>query len=1003
MNVHHSRRVHSEGPYRTEPGAGLSRRRLWSRVAVCLGAMAALVLLSMAGVPQAVAAPDPSDLCTLMPAGLPPQPGVPGPVPAQPGKVCQKRIYTTDPAPAGGYLEQGFIGVALYASADEARAFATAPSDNATDPARPETTYGEAGQERGGGSTGAVPTLAFSRGCYAVYTNPGYVVNPDNSTRILPTDTMYQIAGQTDAILKTIPPCPNAAPSTTPTPPTLTAGLACDTNSLQDAGQVLCTASVTDQAPDAQIVYDWSLDGQPQPGVTGAELSLDNVAVGSHQVSVVARDTQNNISALPQSVPFIRAAGGGPGANLAPLVAGSALAIAGALGTLALLRHRRHTRTPSAGPPRPPARPLVVPPPPPKKDQRPGPHVDVTVRVSPSVRTRGLYPYGIWSDGVDLVFAEYDIHVSPPEWQLVRVDSPQPFRAYSDTGQWEQIVVAENYVPSMRYSFADGHTYFLNPLPVSPIRPAPPPHTQVVITAQWNDQKQHTLTVWAVPDVVVRNTRTGETRAFPVTSNPVPIQAIGADPRLELWADNSRGLTDGSTRIRVEPALFLFGQDAPYPGGLEIVQIPHAADIFGLEPLRLDDYFALTQDPRGLDIAGHPVPRPADAAKRRQGVTLRCLFHLRDDPAMQKLGASPQGGYPVTFNVRPTGYGFGQESTSGAFDWMAARHYRACREHIPQVPPDQIQPAVIRLDPCRILIEPDPSSLPRPSSCPETERLFTSHIVVRLENSATGELATGDRLGPDTTLRGAEWSLALHYAPDTGPGPGPFSVWPLSIDTGGRLLFADAKGNPQPFYAYDHQERCWDDDECVLHRQNSKVLLQLMVQGNSQADGEIQIGKQPEAAVFCWDHPAFVVDHAKKTRAKDWRDDDPPVGPRRIVHTTETKLLADIQHGYTLPPGTIVKIARDHCGTVRPDGRIEHFLQSVQGAGAASGLMDRQGKPYNRDQLLDMKEKAELHPVPIGDFAFPRVYVDTVADFLKRRAVMINYTGPARELTLYLP
>ncbi|WP_404497598.1 hypothetical protein [Arthrobacter sp. GAS37] len=977
-------------------------------MAAYLGAMAALVLLYTGGVPQAVAAPDPNDLCTLMPSALPPAlPGAPTTVPAQPGNACSKRIYPTDPAPAGGYSQGGAIVVSVFASADEARAYATAPGADSSDPARPETTYGEAGEEFGGGSTGAVPALVFSIGCYAVYTNAGYVVNPDSSTRTLPTDTMYQIAGQTDTILSAIPPprCPNAVPSTTPVPPALTAGLACDTNSLQDAGQVLCTASVTDQAPDAQIVYDWSLDGQPQSGVTGAELSLDNVAVGSHQVSVVARDTQNNISALPQSVPFARDAAGGQAGNVAPLVAGSALAIAGALGTVILLRHRGRIKA-ASGPSQ--ARPTVRPRPQPVPTWRPQdpPRVGVTVRVSPSVRTRGLYSYNdvhIWADGVDLMFAEYDITVSPPEWQLVRVDTPQPFRALSEPRQWEQIVVAENYVPSMRYSFADGHTSFLNPIPVARIQPAPPPHTQVVITAQWSDQS-HALTVWAVLDVVLRNTRTRETRVVPnVTSPGVQVQAIGAGPRLELWADpGPRGLADGSTRIRVDPALFLFGQEAPYPGGLEILQIPYAADIPGGEPLRLDDYFALTQDPRGLDIAGHPVARPADAAKRRQGVTLRCLFHLRDDPAMQRLGASPQGGYPVTFNVRPTGYGFGQESTSGAFDWMAAQHYRACREHLPQVPPDQIQPAVIRLDPCRIIIDPNPSSLPRPSSCPETERLFTSHIVVSLENSATGELATGDRLGPDTTLTGAEWSLALHYAPDTAPGPGPFSVQPLSIDTSGRLLFADATGNPQPFYAYDHQKRCWDDDACLLDRQNSKVLLQLMVQGNSQADGQIQIGKQPEAAVFCWDHPVFVKNHAKDKKAVDWRDSDPPVGPRTIVHTTETKLLADIQNGYTLPPDTIVKIARDHCGTVRPDGRIEHFLQSIQGAGW-SGMKDRQGKPYNRDQLLEMNQKAELKPVPIGDFQLPRVYVDTLADFLKRRAVMINYTGPARELTLYLP
>ncbi|TQF02385.1 hypothetical protein E6W39_08995 [Kitasatospora acidiphila] len=156
-------------------------------------------------------------------------------------------------------------------------------------------------------------------------------------------------------------PSPSAAQSA---PAGLAAGLTCDTSVLQDSGQVTCSAGVTGEAANSNITYEWTVDGQVQPGATGNTLSLGGVSVGDHQVSVKASDTVNNVSADSPTVLFTRAGAGqtaqspslapsqgselpgthptGGGSSVLPLVAGLGAAAAAAIaGLLALNRRRR--------------------------------------------------------------------------------------------------------------------------------------------------------------------------------------------------------------------------------------------------------------------------------------------------------------------------------------------------------------------------------------------------------------------------------------------------------------------------------------------------------------------------------------------------------------------------------------------------------------------------------------------------------------------------------------
>ncbi|TQF06272.1 hypothetical protein E6W39_33725 [Kitasatospora acidiphila] len=231
------------------------------------------------------------------------------------------------------------------------------------------------------------------------------------------------------------------------------------------------------------------------------------------------------------------------------------------------------------------------------------------------------------------------------------------------------------------------------------------------------------------------------------------------------------------------PALHLFGQRADYPGGLEIVEIPGSADSPRHGKLHLDDYFRIEGDPR---IAGHTV-------LDRQGLTLRCRFHL-EDAAIKKLGSAPHGGYPVTCNVRPTGDGPSQAAVLGDFAWMAERHYRACHQHIHRVAKDRIEPATIGLRPAVVELHSDVAELPRPDVA--TDAMFRVQLGGTVRSSR-GEPVPGSVIRLDRA-KAEDWRLLLAFEPPRHP---PLSRWdpqarqhePVAVDHVdelGRLAFA---------------------------------------------------------------------------------------------------------------------------------------------------------------------------------------------------------------------
>jgi hypothetical protein len=188
-------------------------------------------------------------------------------------------------------------------------------SSVAADKFQPSSRYGDAGlyglQPAADAYSSIYVDIAFVYGCYYVRIDadiqPASHISPDFAS------TTY--AGYVAQALKGRPRCPNAAPApTTPSiPPSakLTVGLGCAIGNAPNT--MRCAASVYDTLPGANIVYKWAVNGKEQVGVTGAELTVENLARGEYIVSVMAIDqAHGNVASQPNSAVMTIAKGPAP-------------------------------------------------------------------------------------------------------------------------------------------------------------------------------------------------------------------------------------------------------------------------------------------------------------------------------------------------------------------------------------------------------------------------------------------------------------------------------------------------------------------------------------------------------------------------------------------------------------------------------------------------------------------------------------------------------------------
>jgi hypothetical protein len=876
--------------------------RLWIYIRRIAGAtgLLLLMLLSLAlptayptPVQAASVAQNPADLCSLLPPGaLNPDvtPGLPG-EPFNLVATCGANYASPD----------WFVLINLYPDPAQTQA----AFNDLKDRNNSLTPLGQMGEEdfvlnlpSPSSPDYALYLLAFRRGCYIFEGKNGDFTQ---GFAPLPPElpgAIQAVAAQVDQNLKGQPPCPGA--NLPPQPPGgLGVSLVCNTLRLASDKAVTCAANPANARPDAQLVFNWSYDGQTQTDVTGDTLDLSGVTGGTHRVSVVARDTQNNLTSPPAQTTF-------GGFSLGPLVGGGGvIGIGGAIIILILLgrARRRPARqaasVPATGPRnapvRPPqapasgvkpsappiytpdgpvlpqaippgiqtaksaARPPTLPEPlvnaspspvmptilpepvmdPPGQDLQPlatpapvkpakkasKPKQDrskdqawikVNLIVSPSVRTRDQHPEGglIWGDGVDFVFAGYSLQVAPG-WSIVGTETFQ-FEAPGNN-----ITPVGNVVGFNTLTLPDNYAFAT-------------PERKVIVQSAWTNQTavaSLNITV-KVHASLIKDTQDQTAEGEDSDSTTPPLTIIGANPQLDLWVDFDTCFANGSFLTTVYPILSVF--DTGYTGGsaieLESVTRPATIPETG-DTLKLDKYFA------------YKVMNAQDAHPERlpQSLQLRCKFHLEDEAIQTPW----KYGYPISLNVRVTGFGPGLDGLEPAFNWIVADHYKACKQHFGVLQPTTDYPR-IKLIPSKVIpTRPDPSRLPHG----EADNRFVSQLtaIVRA-NLGDGDPVPGSDVTRDRASAPMDETFAFRFYYDP-----PTEEWRKRIDPGldqdhRRLIQAsgvDEQGHLMfgslPYLDYDHQkyfEKPIKDhpEKKYLFAQTCDVQVELLWQRGERLD-----------------------------------------------------------------------------------------------------------------------------------------------------------------------
>jgi len=676
-------------------------------------------------------------------------------------------------------------------------------------------------------------SLFFRRGCYTV---EGHW---NAATEVLIRGHLATV----DRALAAEPPCPGAQVTPRPKPPagSMSLGLACDAARLQDAGRVACNAAVSNVPAGAEIGYRWTVDGTVRPGATGRDLLLEGLAVGTHVVSVAARETKSGTELAPQTASLTRRTAGGSsgptpsggsGIDLIPIVAGSAIAITLALAGLAWRNRRRaaapntasrvqHAPKPAAAPwprPRPGGGPESV------TDEgrrRTPPEVTARLIVQPSIfseRLHNRHTPSIVGDGVDFCFAGFEVTVGPPgQWQLK--DAQPTWTATNGSATLVDLYPGFQIQINGRNLAERTHQ-----------------HNVVVKPDRWHDRDGEIRL--ALKLLVRVSSVDGETAEVPLSALEERIPIIGANPHTELWigkigtdSDDSEATAagtvtadaNGTDRVYVDPAVHLF--DLPFAGGLEL-RLAEALD----RSDRVGPEFG---------IPGNTVDGTEE--REQQRVILRCKFRLGEPAAEDTL--------QIGATVLLQGNAFGLDSRTDPFDRMIADHYAACGKRYAAGGLPEPAPVSVLLRKSVIILEPL-ANLPHESVDGTSSDEYVARVRARVQ-STSGQPVTIAAVQSDRpTVDG--WRMNLEYeSPVEEPlrsldamcaRRGGLHAEVRGIDGEGYLVFAGAGGGtPTSYFEYDHWHTFYDAK--VRHLAGSGCTMNVTVQADGQEySGEFFVG-----------------------------------------------------------------------------------------------------------------------------------------------------------------
>jgi hypothetical protein len=461
-----------------------------------------------------------------------------------------------------------------------------------------------------------------------------------------------------------------------------------------------------------------------------------------------------------------------------------------------------------------------------------------SIVVSPSIRSQAGGMRGrIWGDTADFVYVGYRLEVGEG-WSIV--PGSEHFELLLDKGSWKRVEEFEWFA-----AWSEARS--------------PSGDRKAIVQAPWCDQND-SLTI----RLVVTATLTDGSgppqscRSGPDSPRTMRrLEIVGASPSLAFTSDSSAP-ADGTTKVRVAPVLFLFGE--PYAGGLSIVKGSERLRTLRDtgEPFDIDFYFDRSYE----SFDGDPNPE-----RRVQGLILRCMFLLEDDYLVKQL---THGHCVVGFVALPTGHGPGEDSIRSELDNMAAAHYRACAAHVdarrfgkdPGGADFVLQPSYVGFT---FDGKADLPTFPNLQATPD--RRYATTVRGRVWAAGGDRFVRGSDIkqdlrkvsGPGLPQKIMHWDLEFHYDP---PSESPMREWDPSpqgdswlesiddIDEEGWLTFQSAPQTDVRSIVYDHWKMWYYPAEHYLSGQCSILDLKLRADSIDVPIGKVHI--DPPCKIYAY-------------------------------------------------------------------------------------------------------------------------------------------------------
>jgi hypothetical protein len=490
--------------------------------------------------------------------------------------------------------------------------------------------------------------------------------------------------------------------------------------------------------------------------------------------------------------------------------------------------------------------------------------------------------------------------------------------------------------------------------------------------------KNGKMTIEGEVQVTLKARKGGNPIVLTERLNPIEVAVVGASPTVTLQASPSPADADGISIVTIKATITLFGE-------------PYTDDVFIKNP---------EFDPVFFELIGTDMDR-----YHSQSLQLSCKFHSKD-AAIRRLGAQ---GTRVSANVF-----FRDPDLASCF---------------PDGIPEGSADVDISLNPSKSVIAAEPDHLPRAIE-DESMGLFQAKMKASVVSASGGPVDLKDVGDVGDFARNSV--LRFIYASPECQG---FDIPAAALNDKGQFLFNNG-ASQDPYYIYDHEEKCWDNQNYRFKVPTCELGVSLEMWGEVQDSIKYKINDQIKSVHISWDYSPFFLSFGRLTHPLPGIPDVYAGFDRstflKYLESIGYIVKHDLYMGHDViyelyrrnPQGAYIKIEKNrkgewketpeqllpllpantiligdgghHCIVVRDaagNQTIQHFMMALtQVAGKPQPV--NPGRPqdrawFNRDQIWKMRDHQRNRPAM--RFADAYVYVDSFDDWTTRTTSGLPY------------